>query len=89
MATSTKKFSNIQQHMIDEQNFKMIRVQMYKQANFSHELTSEVITYEGLGEITDSGLIWVLRPEANMRSRFKKTVLASSSAVISAEVIPF
>lgn len=89
MATSTKKYNNIQQYMIDEEGFVMAKVTMYKQDRRTGGVSSEVQTYEGLVELTDCGIIYMIRPEANMRSNYKKQILTVSQRTISVEVLPF
>lgn len=89
MATKTTKFNNIQKHMIETEGFEMAKVTMYKQDWRTGGASSEIETYEGLVEITDCGIIWMIRPEASMRSNYKKQILTVSQRTISVERIAF
>jgi hypothetical protein len=86
MATTTK-FNNIQNYMIEEEGFYLAKVTMYRQDSWTREKTDVVDTYEGLIKETDSGIIWMIRPQANMRSRFKSTILTVSERLISVEKV--
>jgi hypothetical protein len=84
MATTT--LSNVEKYMVEEEGFYFAKVTMFKLDRRTGATTDIVETYEGFIKQEESGLIWMIRPEANMRSSFKQTVLTVSSRTISVEV---
>lgn len=85
MAT-TAKLSNIQKWAL-ENGFEFATVTMQEWNSFRSEVTGKIVSYTGLVKVTDSGLIYHLRPEANMRSNFKSTILTTSERTISIEKV--
>lgn len=86
MTTTTVKLNNLQKHMIETEGFYFAKVTMYKQDNRTGEASDIVETYEGLIKETECGIIYMIRPQANMRSRYNKQILTVDSRLISVEV---
>jgi hypothetical protein len=80
------KLSNIEKYMIEEEGFYFAKVTMFKQDGYAGGASNIVETYEGLIKESESGIIWMVRPQANMRSNFKTQILTVSSRTISVEV---
>ena len=83
---ATVKLNNLQKHMIETEGFYFAKVTMYKQNPYTRETTDIVETYEGLIKETESGIIYMIRPQANMRSRYNKQILTVPQRLISVEV---
>jgi hypothetical protein len=83
--TSTVKMNNIQKHLVETQGFYFAKVTMFKQDSRTGSASDIVETYEGFIKESESGIIWMIRPQASMRSRFKTTILTVSERVISVE----
>ena len=73
------KLSNIQKWAV-EQGFMYATVKMYNQ-NWDGSRGDKIITFTGFIKVDDS-IIWTLRPQANMRSQFKTTILTVSQRLI-------
>jgi len=83
--TTPKKLNPIQQHLVEEEGFYFARVTMYRQG-WDGYATDIVDVHEGFIKTSeDSGIVWYIRPEANMRSRFKKAILTVDDRLISIE----
>ena len=83
--TTPKKLNPIQQHMVEEEGFYFARVTMYRREFLGSKTTNIVDVYEGFIKETESGIVWHIRPKANMRSRFKMEILTVDSRLISIE----
>ena len=83
--TTPKKLSAIQQHMVEEQGFYFARVTMYRQDFRTGDKTEIVDVYEGFINTSESGIVWRIRPQANMRSLYKSEILTVDSRLISIE----
>lgn len=84
---TTKKIRPIEQHLIDTQDFFYAKVTMYKQNPFTGERTDIVESYEGFVKQVECGIVYKIRPEANMRSRYQTQILTVSQRLISIEKI--
>lgn len=84
---ATVKLNNLQKHMIETEGFYFAKVTMFKRIAFTGETSDIVETYEGLIKETESGIIWMIRPQANMRSRYNKEILTVSERLISVEKV--
>ena len=83
----TTKLNNLQKHMIETEGFYFAKVTMYKQNPYTRDASDVVEIYEGLIKETESGIIWMIRPQANMRSRYNKEILTVSERLISVEKV--
>jgi hypothetical protein len=86
MITATK-IRPIEQHMIDTKGFYLAKVTMFSQDYMTGGVSDTVESYEGYIKESDCGIIWMIRPEANMRSNNKTTILTVSQRLISVERI--
>lgn len=86
MTSTTVKLNNIQKYMIEEEGFYFAKVTMFKQDSRTGGASDIVETYEGLIKQEDCGIIWMVRPEANMRSNYKRQILTVDTRLISVEV---
>ena len=86
MSAATVKLSNIEKYMVEEEGFYFAKVTMFKLDLRTGKTTDIVETYEGFVKQENCGLIYMIRPQANMRSNFKKQILTLTSRTISVEV---
>lgn len=75
----------VEQYMMDTDGFYLAKVVMYKQHQYTGLRTDIVETFEGCIKESDCGIIWMIRPEANMRSRNRVRILTVSQRLISVE----
>ena len=73
--------------MIETEGFYFAKVTMYKRIPFTSETSDVVEIYEGLIQETECGIIYMIRPQANMRSRYNKEILTVSQRLISVEKV--
>lgn len=86
MAT-TRKIRPVEQYLMDTQDgWFFAKVTMYRQ-DWTGEASDIVDIYEGLVKQHDCGIIDMVRPQANMRSRFKTTICTVSQRLISIEKV--
>ena len=84
---TTRKIRPIEQHLVDTKDFYYAKVTMYKQNPFNGERTNDIETYEGFVKQVECGIVYKIRPEANMRSRYQTQILTVSQRLISIEKI--
>ena len=82
--TTATKIRPVEQFLIDTEGFYFARVVMYRQDS-NGGVSQTVDVYEGLIKEIDCGIVYMVRPEANMRSRFKTQICTVSQRVISIE----
>jgi len=86
--TTATKIRPIEQHMMDTKGFYLAKVTMYRQDYATGAASNIVDTYTGyVRQNNEGGIVWMVRPEANMRSRFKTTILTVAQRLISIEKI--
>lgn len=86
--TTTKKIRPVEQYLMDTQDgWFFAKVVMYRQDRRTGEASDIIDIYEGLVKQHDCGIIDMVRPEANMRSRFKTTICTVSQRLISIEKV--
>jgi hypothetical protein len=81
------KVRPIEQHMIDTQGFYFAKVTMYRQNQVTGYASDIVETFEGCVKQDKSGIIFMVRPEANMRSNNKTKICTVSQRLISIEKV--
>ena len=88
MTTATiNKVRPVEQYMMDEHGFYFAKVTMFRQDRRTGGVSDVVETFEGCVKQTDSGIIWMVRPEASMRSNFKQEICTVRERLISIEMI--
>lgn len=85
--TTATKIRPVEQYMMDTDGFYLAKVVMYKQHQYTGLPTDIVETFEGCIKESDCGIIWMIRPESNMRSRNRVRILTVSQRLISVERI--
>jgi len=83
--TTATKIRPIEQHMIDTQGFYFAKVTMFSQDYMTGGVSDRVESYQGYIKQIDCGIIYMIRPEANMRSNNKTQILTVSQRLISVE----
>lgn len=82
---TTRKLRPVEKHLIDTRGFFYAKVEMYAQ-DYRGYKSDRILTYEGY-VLEDGGIIWMIRPEANMRSNWRVSILTVSERLISIEKV--
>ena len=79
------KIRPVEQYLKDTDGFYLARVTMYRQDYRTGKRSEIVDTYEGYIKDIECGIIYKIRPQASMRSRFKTEICTVSQRLISIE----
>ena len=81
------KVRPIEQYMIETQGFYFAKVTMYRQNQVTGYASDIVETFEGCVKQDKSGIVFMVRPEANLRSHSKTQICTVPQRLISIEKV--